>query len=108
MSHWVMLVRMRVWLAGRIRSLMSVSMVDVMHMRMRMDDSFVNMLVLVMFRQVQPYADCHQDARDRSCDVTGSPNPMTAIALPMKGAVEKYAPVRAVPRSRKATTKSAR
>ncbi len=57
--HRFVFVRMRVRLAGRIRRLMVVSVVDVMHMRMRMNNSLVHMLVFVMFSQVQPYANCH-------------------------------------------------
>jgi hypothetical protein len=47
-----MLVRMRVWFAGRVSSLMGVAVVDVMHVRMHMHERVVNMLVLVMFGQV--------------------------------------------------------
>ena len=43
-----------------------------------------------------------------SCAVTGSPSAITAAALPRNGAVEKYAPVRAVPRCRIAMMNSAR
>ena len=46
MSHWLVLVRMRMRLAGRVRSFMGM---DVMHMRMRMNESLVEMLMLVMF-----------------------------------------------------------
>jgi len=38
---------------------MGVLVMDVMHMRMRMNESLVKMLMLVMFGQVQPYADGH-------------------------------------------------
>ena len=59
MSHWLVLVRMRMRLGGRVRSYMGVSVMDVMHMRMCMNESLVKMLMLVMFGQVQPYADGH-------------------------------------------------
>ena len=52
MLHWLVLVRMRMWLAGWVRSLMGVSVMDVMHMRMRMNESLVKVLMLVMFGQV--------------------------------------------------------
>ena len=65
MSHWLVLVRMRMRLARRVRSFMGVSVMDVMHMRMRMNESLVKMLMLVMFGQVQPYADGHQGTRDK-------------------------------------------
>jgi len=59
MSQRLVLVRMRMRLAGRVRSFMGVLVMDVMHMRMRMNESLVKMLMLVMFGQVQPYADGH-------------------------------------------------
>ena len=52
MSHWLVLVGMRMRLAGRVRSFMGVLVMDVMHMRMRMNESLVKMLMLVMFCQV--------------------------------------------------------
>jgi hypothetical protein len=52
-------------LAGRVRSFVGVSVMDVVHMRMRMNESLVKMLMLVMFGQVQPYADGHQGTRDK-------------------------------------------
>jgi hypothetical protein len=51
-SHWRMLVRMCVWFAGGITSLMRVPVVDVMHVRMRMHEGPVSRLVLVMLREV--------------------------------------------------------
>src|SRR5215469_3262533 len=65
MSHRLVLVRMRMWLAGRVRSFMGVSVMDVMHMRMCMNESLVKMLMLMMFGQVQPYANGHQGTRDK-------------------------------------------
>jgi hypothetical protein len=64
MPHWFVLVRMGVWFAGPIRGLMGMSVVDVVNMRMRVNESLVNVLVLVTFGQVQPYADGHQGACD--------------------------------------------
>src|SRR5262249_55551906 len=52
-----------VWFARRISSAMGVLVVDVMRVRMRMDEGLVNMLVLVMFCQVQPYANRHKPTR---------------------------------------------
>ena len=51
-SHWPVLVRMCVRFAGRIASVMGVPVMDVMHMRMRMHEGLVKMIVLVMFCQV--------------------------------------------------------
>jgi len=45
MSHWLVLVRMRMRLGGRVRSYMGVSVMDVMHMRMCMNESLVKMLI---------------------------------------------------------------
>jgi len=51
-SHWLVFVRMRVWFARRITSAMGMPVVDVMHVRMRMHERLVKMIVLVMFCQV--------------------------------------------------------
>ena len=51
-SHWPVLMRMCVWFAGRITRAMNMAVVDVMHMRVRMHEGLVKMIVLVMFRQV--------------------------------------------------------
>jgi hypothetical protein len=52
MVHRAVLVSMRVWFARRITSLVAVTVMDVMHVRMRMHESLVKMLVLVMLCQV--------------------------------------------------------
>ena len=52
MAHWLVLVRMCVWFARRIISFVSVPVVDVMHVRMRVHESLVKMLVLMMLCQV--------------------------------------------------------
>ena len=51
-SHWPVLMGMCVWFDRRITSAMGVLVVDVVHVRMRMHEGLVNMLVLVMFCQV--------------------------------------------------------
>ena len=51
-SHRPMLVRMCVWFARWITSLMGVPVVHVMHVGMRMHEGLVSMLVLVMFGQM--------------------------------------------------------
>jgi hypothetical protein len=43
---------MCVWFTGWITSAMGVLVVDVMHMRMRVHEGLVSMLVLMMFCQV--------------------------------------------------------
>ncbi len=59
MVHWLMLMKMSVWLTHRIGGFMSMMMVYVVNMRMRMDERFVTMFVLMIFGQMQPYTDCH-------------------------------------------------
>jgi hypothetical protein len=58
----------------------------------------MQMLVLVRLRKVQIDADPHQQRRADEGGVSGSPNSGSARAAPMKGAVEKEAPVRAAPK----------
>ena len=50
--HWPVLVRMCVRFAERIASAMGVPVMDVMHVRMRMHEGVVKMIVLVMLCQV--------------------------------------------------------
>jgi hypothetical protein len=52
MVHWPVLVSMCMWFARRITSLVGVPVVDVMHMRMRVHEGLVKMLVLVTLCQV--------------------------------------------------------
>lgn len=52
MSHWLMLVGMCVGFTGRITSLMGMSVVHVVNMRMRVDESLMNVFMLVTFGQV--------------------------------------------------------
>ena len=51
-SHWPVLMGMCVWFTGWITRAMGVLVVDVMHMKMRVHEGLVNMLVLMMFCQV--------------------------------------------------------
>jgi hypothetical protein len=52
MAHWAVLVSMRVWFTRRITSLVGVPVVNVMHVRMRVHEVLVKMLVLVTLCQV--------------------------------------------------------
>ena len=52
MAHWAVPVSMRVWFARGITRLVGVTVMDVMHVRMRMHEGLVKMLVLVMLCQV--------------------------------------------------------
>jgi hypothetical protein len=51
-SHWPVLVRMCVGFAGRIRGPMGMPVVDIVHVRVRMHEGFMKMLVLVTLRQM--------------------------------------------------------
>ena len=78
---------------------MRMAMVLVVSMGMSMSHRLMQVLMLVMLGQMQPHAQAPSTAPARtSCTVTGSPSAITAATAPMNGAVEKYAPVRAVPR----------
>ena len=48
-SHWLVLMSVCVWLAGRISRLVSVPVVDIVQVRMRMHDTLMNVLVFVTF-----------------------------------------------------------
>jgi hypothetical protein len=52
MSHRCVLVGVRMWLPGRISIVVSVLVVDIVHMRMCMSERLMDMLVLVPFGQV--------------------------------------------------------
>ena len=52
MAHWLVLVSMCVWFAQRITSFVGVPVVDVMHVRMRVREALVKMVVLVTLCQV--------------------------------------------------------
>jgi hypothetical protein len=52
MAHWHVLVSMCVWFARRISSFVDVPVVDVMHVRMRVHEDLVKMVVLVTLCQV--------------------------------------------------------
>ena len=65
MAHCAVLVSVRVWFARRITSLVGVPVVDVVHVRMRVHEGLVKMLVLVTLCQVQPNAERHQGSRQQ-------------------------------------------
>jgi hypothetical protein len=60
MPYRLVLVKMGVRLAGRVRSAVRVAMVLVVHVRVGVCDRPMNVFVLVMLGQVQPHADRHQ------------------------------------------------
>src|SRR5215467_9333352 len=102
-----MLVRMAVRFAVWIGRPMRVPMMLVVNMPVLVKERFVRMLMLVFFGKMQIHARRHEPGSARG-HVIGSLSKGTAIAAPIKGAVEKYAPVRAVPRWRNPSTKSVR
>src|SRR6516164_6710932 len=61
MSHWLVLVKMRMRLAGRINDAVCVTMVFIMHMRMGMDHRRMEVPMLMMLGHVQPHSHGHQD-----------------------------------------------
>ena len=74
-------------------------MVLIVHMRMRM---FHHLMLMHMLVAVH-LGDMEPDSRSQTCGdergpVTGSRKRTTAASAPKKGAIEKYAPVRALPR----------
>jgi hypothetical protein len=94
-----MLVWMAVRFAVRIGRPMRMPMVRVVDMPVLVKERFVHMLVLMFFGKMQIHARRHISAAAAiTGHVMGSPSKGTAIAAPIKGAVEKYAPVRAAPR----------
>lgn len=96
--QWLVLVVIGMWFAPVPGEIVRVLVMRVVRMRVA---------VLMAFGEVQPHAG--QDKRRRGPEQSGVS--WTAISdrpAPMKGAVEKYAPVRAVPISRSARTNSAR
>ena len=100
---------MRMRFAGRVIGPMSVLVVRIVHMRMAVLHRLMNVFMIMNLRQVQPHAGSHRvPPAMRICAVRDSPRKSTAPTAPMKGAVEKYAPVRAVPRSRSAMMNRAR
>lgn len=68
----------------------------------------VRVFVLVTLREVQPEAQAISPPAMSSLADSGSPSMRTARTAPTKGASEKYAPVRAVPRWRNPRTNMAR
>ncbi len=51
-SHWLMLMSVGMWFAGRVGRLMGVPVVNIMHVWMRMHESLVNMLMFMSLGQV--------------------------------------------------------
>ena len=101
-------VRMRVRLPAVPVEVMVVLVVLVMDMTVRMRQERMRMHMLMPLLQVQPHTRSHQ-GRGRPEKRRGVlAQARTAIAAPMNGAVEKYAPVRAAPSPRSATTKNTR
>jgi hypothetical protein len=103
--HRLMFVKMCMRLARGVGGRMT--MVFIMHVRMGVAYGRMEVLMFMMLSHVQPHSDCHQYAIS-NCAETVSPNAMIAATLPMNGAVEKYALVRAVPRPRNASTNKTR
>jgi hypothetical protein len=67
--HRTVLVEMGMRLAGWIEGAVHVTMMLVVHVRVRVGYGFVDVLVLVMLGQVQPYAQA--DEGGRNCELHG-------------------------------------
>lgn len=79
-------------------------MMNIMNMGMLMRELFMQVFMLVRFGEMEPDTNRHQhrgDEQDRR-------NTAMANTAPMNGAVEKYAPVRPAPSSRRARTNRTR
>jgi hypothetical protein len=61
--HRLMFLKVGVRLARRVKGTLGVAMMFIVHMRIRVGESLVNVLVLVVLGQVQPHAQSHQGTR---------------------------------------------
>ena len=103
-DHRCVPVPMRVRFVDRIVWPMGMLVMFIVPVPMLVHHLGVPVLVLMLFGDMQIDAERHQSACNDQASVMGSPNMAIASTAPTKGAVEKYAPVRAVPRWRKAST----
>jgi hypothetical protein len=108
MLHGFVFVKMGMRLAGRIDDTVGMTMVFIMHVPMRVSHRSMEVLMFMMPRMCSHTPVAISTPAMMSCDVTGSSNAMIAATLPMNGAVEKYALVRAVPSPRSARTNKTR
>src|SRR5579862_1784812 len=100
----LVLMRVRVRLAAVPRERMYVLMVAVVTVQVVMLEKLVGVLVLMMLGEVQPDAIPISTAATQKAVDRGSCSSAMASAAPTKGAVAKYAPARAAPRPRSAST----
>ena len=63
-SHWAVLMEMRVRLARRVQRTVRMLMMRVVHMRVCVRHRLVNVLMLMAFGEMQPYPRRHERARD--------------------------------------------
>jgi hypothetical protein len=63
--QWCMAMPMRVRLAGRVGRQMIVLMMSIVAMAMLVFHSFMNVLMLMPFCQMQPEAEAHQASSDQ-------------------------------------------
>ena len=101
-------VEVRVWFPGRVERVMGMAMVLIVHVGMDVRRVVVDMLVFVMFGQVQPYANRHQGTGDKELRGYGSPSTITAAAPPIERRCGEICAGTCRPRSRKAKTNNAR
>jgi hypothetical protein len=97
MHNGRMPMRVDVRLVRRTIRGMLVAVVLVVDMGVLVNHCLMLVLMFVALDQMQICPNGHQGSRSQQL-VTGSPITRTANAAPIRGAVEKYAPVRADPR----------
>lgn len=101
-------MRMGMRFVAGIRKLVLMLMMFVVAVPMRMFEQVVSMVMLMSLSQMQPNTERHQNCGPQK-NTDGSSGHITSdSATPNNGATEKYAPVRAVPKCRSATTNSTR
>ena len=102
------LMRMRVGPVAVRFEVVRVAMMGIMRVLVRVAHRLVSVRVSMVLRDVQPDASQHQYRRDPNNGPGVPANNSKDRAAPKNGAIEKYAPVRAVPRLRRAPTNSTR
>jgi hypothetical protein len=85
-----------------------VLVMRVVNVSVRVLEHLVVVPMIVPLGQVKPHAGPMRLPARKVCQVRGSWSARAPASAPTKGGVEKYAPVRAVPRRRRASTNRTR
>ena len=102
--HWLVSMRMRMRLRAVPVRAVFVLMMLVVAVGVRMIQALVRVIVFVPLGQVQPDPRAHQRRGNPEQHTGRLAQTSSEIAAPTNGAAENYAPVRAVPRWRSAST----